>query len=636
MALLLALPTLRFPYLFDDYDFLNRILVFRASLLLPDPGIVFYRPISRELYFSFLQAISPGNALLGHVINAIALGVIVFLGSRVATRLAGVTVGLATGLLLASFGQWPVLVGWVSGCQDLFAIALALLAIDLELSGKTTGSLCAFVAAILSKETAIAVAPALLATRWLRVRGGKQTVIGILQISAILICWALIHPGVRLLLERGATAPQGSYIQVANSARLWASLRNLPVLLNLPLARPLSFPMRLLWIGAVALVPFLIGLRELRTLESRPEPGINADPQLSPRQLAVFGALLSIPPLLLTCFLTKLWPYYFCFPAVGLCIAAGGRLGSIRFPVAAAGLALFYSLGVWSRAASLEPGVLTEQALALTKALPQVERNFKRLVPSLPPGSVVYVTTMATGPGSVYAHIYRYQALRVWYREPTIETLRPSLRVLSSGPEFLFGINSKLNVFQIDLQSLRVRSAEGPVDRSEYRNVMRSHSIGLAGTGDLNRAVQVLSATEEPYTMDWLINRRIAAMLCLSRGEPAAAAALLRGLPGIPLGVAFNTVWKLLTIPTPGMALEEHALRAFDFSPADPVVIRKLLRVLLSLGYDDVSKRLAQRLLLLQPGDREATAALDKINSRATSTDLATPVPSVVGSPHAQ
>ena len=54
LALILVLPTFSFTYLFDDYDFLGRAQSFQLSQLTPDPGTLFYRPLSREIYFRVL------------------------------------------------------------------------------------------------------------------------------------------------------------------------------------------------------------------------------------------------------------------------------------------------------------------------------------------------------------------------------------------------------------------------------------------------------------------------------------------------------------------------------------------------------------------------------------------------------
>ena len=72
-AILLCLRSFAYPYLFDDFDFLERVQHFQLRLLIPDPALIFYRPVSRELYFGLLHLLSPDRAFLGHLINAALL-----------------------------------------------------------------------------------------------------------------------------------------------------------------------------------------------------------------------------------------------------------------------------------------------------------------------------------------------------------------------------------------------------------------------------------------------------------------------------------------------------------------------------------------------------------------------------------
>lgn len=112
IAMLLTLPRFNFAYLYDDYDFLGRTRLFHLSLLAPDRALMYYRPISREIFFALLNAVSPASPLVGHIANALLLGSAVALGARLSARLAGRRAGIISGLLLATFSQFPVLVAW--------------------------------------------------------------------------------------------------------------------------------------------------------------------------------------------------------------------------------------------------------------------------------------------------------------------------------------------------------------------------------------------------------------------------------------------------------------------------------------------------------------------------------------------
>ncbi len=97
-------------------------------MLLPSYDIMFYRPLSRELYFLILKTLGGANAFLGHLLNTVVLAAAACLLVLVASDLIGRRAGLLAGLGFATFGQIPFLVGFVSGMQALLAIALFLLA----------------------------------------------------------------------------------------------------------------------------------------------------------------------------------------------------------------------------------------------------------------------------------------------------------------------------------------------------------------------------------------------------------------------------------------------------------------------------------------------------------------------------
>src|SRR5262245_8133431 len=153
-AIILCAPGLRFAYVFDDYDFLGRAQLPSWSHLLPDPNDIFYRPLSREVYFGILEGLSPGNPLLGHLVNLLGVGIVVVLVVMLTARLAGERAGVVASLLAAGFSQWPVLVGWVCASQDLFAILLVLVALHAAFAGARVVAILLFAVAMLSKETA--------------------------------------------------------------------------------------------------------------------------------------------------------------------------------------------------------------------------------------------------------------------------------------------------------------------------------------------------------------------------------------------------------------------------------------------------------------------------------------------------
>jgi hypothetical protein len=136
IAIALAAPCFTFPFLWDDFDFLGRTLHLRAADLLPNSQTIFYRPLSRELYFGALNLLG-ASPLIGHVLNALGLGTVVLLLCLVVRQIAGARSGLLAGLIFSGLGTLPVLVGWISGIQDILAMNFLLAAILMELKGRT-------------------------------------------------------------------------------------------------------------------------------------------------------------------------------------------------------------------------------------------------------------------------------------------------------------------------------------------------------------------------------------------------------------------------------------------------------------------------------------------------------------------
>ena len=234
LTFLLVLPGFVYPYLFDDYSFLVRSLQFSPTLLLPDPSVVFYRPVSRELYFTLLQTLSPRGPLLGHAVNALALIASSLLMVQIGTRCAGPREGALAGLYFAAFGQIPLLVAWVSGAQDAFAILFTLGAMTLECRRRHRGALIAAAIAVLCKETAVAVLPILAFVHLVFRRGRGDSKWGALDYLILGVLWGAVHPGISHLAARGFHVAIDEYLGLGSSRWAAGFLRYLPLLANLP------------------------------------------------------------------------------------------------------------------------------------------------------------------------------------------------------------------------------------------------------------------------------------------------------------------------------------------------------------------------------------------------------------------
>lgn len=119
VAIILSLPVFRLPFMWDDFVFLEIARKFHASSLLPPPGSIFYRPLSREVYFGILTLLHRGGAMAAHLLNAAVLTATVLLLISVATKLGGRKAGVMSGLAFALLGIVPTFIAWTTTIQDL-------------------------------------------------------------------------------------------------------------------------------------------------------------------------------------------------------------------------------------------------------------------------------------------------------------------------------------------------------------------------------------------------------------------------------------------------------------------------------------------------------------------------------------
>jgi hypothetical protein len=275
------------------------------------------------------------------------------------------------------------------------------------------------------------------------------------------------------------------------------------------------------------------------------------------------------------------------------------------------------------RTMRLDPATPNEQGLdSVDRALRRTREAFLRVCPAMPAGATAYVSVGATGQQGVYVHLHELQALRVWYDDPTLVTRSPERRTGHGGPEFLFRVPADGSVIRVDLATHQVTSSEGEADEAEVLTVVRSYAIGLAGAGEADRAVRLLTGmpTTRPLDRNW--NERLAALLLLASGRAGEARSALRALPPLPEEIAYGVLFGTLSVRAPGLPLEEHAQEAFGFAPSDTTVLRAAIGDALRLGYDRLAPLLARRMLEFAPGDPESREIIDRLGRLQT-----TPVP---------
>ena len=626
-ALVLAISVFRFPFLWDDFDFLGRALSLRLSDLLPDPSIVFYRPLSREAYFWVITHLLNTSPLAAHILNAAAASGILALLIALVRKLAGPAAGLWAGLLFACSAVLPLEIAWASASQDLLCALFLLAALYLQLQGRILMSALTVAAALLSKETAVVAIPAILVIAALHPGRGKGEILRTLAAQGVVIIgWASIHPWTHVLLS-GSTVGPGSTKEYL--AFRWAEL--FPAV-----ARGAAMSLNLPWIGGSPewpghlVVPAIIVSAILVTVivrygQARPLQGVAVG---GPTRLAALvGSLVLGGSLILTSLLLGLWsPHYACIPVLGLSIGAAPLLARTPSPVRAVVLVAYLWLGIGLRGNPLEPIVPSEPNFQESAAaLQKVEMGFKALYPTLP-SSNVYVSVQARGKGGLYRQLFRFQPLRVWYHQPGIWVLDPNRRRPGPSKEYLFWIDSELAVYEIGLTDFAPRGPTTDISLPQYQKTLRGYSYGLASTGDVDRAVFILANMPQRSRELWAFDRRSAAMLLYAAGRAADAERVAGSAPTFAPARAEEAVVALLAEPVTGLDLDTAAMRAFGLDPGDSATVRSLMRQLDAKSFSLAAGRFASRLQSMQPGDQESEAVLERLR-KTQPRAITVPIP---------
>ncbi|MEK7317298.1 MAG: hypothetical protein AAB011_14045 [Candidatus Eisenbacteria bacterium] len=607
LTFVLVLPGFAYPYLFDDFDFLVRSLHFSPALLLPDPSVIFYRPVSRELYFTLLQVLSPGGPLLGHALNALSLIISSLLIVQIGTHFAGRREGALAGLYFAAFGQIPLLVAWVSGVQDALAIMFTLVAISSECRRRHLLALIAAALAVLCKETAVALLPALALTNILFRKGPGESRWRAFDYLILGVFWGAVHPGINHVASRELNGSGEEYLGLGSSRWAAGLFRYLPLLANLPSpGLAVTWPPGLTGIAVVAVVGGVVATRYL------PISGRNEGEVRPPRApFIAIASLLMLLPLAASSALVRNWaPYYMAFAAIGVALLLA--MLTARFPVRVllVLVPLYVVSGVHVRGMSVEPGVTTEQSLApAASALLRLEPQFRALAPTMRPGSQVLVANQYQGGASVHTHLYVAPMLQQWYRDSSIRVVRPELRATGFPAEYLFWLNRELNLFQVDLSTLQPRSVSKQASYGEYQGVLRAYSRGLVESGDLDGGVRLLLGMPvRSETIRW-VDRRVAASYLFAFNRVEEGRELIRGAPSLSPTAATEIVTELLSQPTRTPRYDSGSFLAFDLDYDEPDAVRGVMHRL-AVNQIQAAPRLALRLLTLRPGDMDAQSVI--------------------------
>jgi len=617
LSLLLAIPCFRFTLLFDDFDFLARGRHFTVSQLLPDPGSTFYRPLSRELYFALLSRLDAAHYSLGHAINAAVIALTVLLMVRFASRLAGDRAGLHAGLFLALLAPVPFLVGWISGIQDVLALAFLMAAFNCRLSGRDRWAIAFSALALLSKETSICLFPAIAAMPSVLDRDHARTKRSLAAYLALALAWAGVNPRVLSLIAHGAATGSGGYVGLDNPGGLENLRRMAFATMNVPeridaIQRTPDLERILPVALAVLLVALWAGYRKVRH-----EPGTRDSRRTRtsrpPSRVILLGVLMAAVPALATALSVKHWaPYYACIPALGVSLVAALALSRLGVRVAAALVVLFLAMGVLCRESDDGGrfGQCERAWSAFSSDMTAVERGMKSLHPTLPSGAAIYVSIHLPIDRRIHSNLLHYQAPRTWFGRPDIE-VRPAGRFdPGAGPAVIFWISPSCEVFEIAYPSLQVRARQRPA-YDDYQRAVRLLALGVFRAGDVERASAMILNMDEPDPATRSFDRRLAGAFCLAAGKNREAACALRGLPPADRLEALHDLVALLGPAGSRENLGPAALQAFGVPVDDPEIWRCLMHAFLSAREIEPAWRMARQVRALLPNDMEAGQVID-------------------------
>ena len=606
LALVLSLPGFNRPFLFDDFDFLGRVQEFHLWKLLPDPGVIFWRPISRELFFRLVYSLGDAGPIAGHVLNVLFLAIACLLLFRIGSYLGGFRTGFFASLIFSTFSQLPLLTSWLSGSQDLLAIVFILLAIDLRLNERLWPAAAAITLALLSKETAFAFIPLLIAQDRLLQRRPYRILYGTNLYGSIALAWAAFHPGIRALFVGGLGRTPEGYVGFDIPDRLASVFKSLVTLLNLPISglrTPLSGLPWLAFLAALAvLLAVWVCLRDARGQAT-------ASPAASTARSSIaMGAAMCLLPFVMTHAIVRGWAaYYSCIPFLGIALAVGAYVVRLSLPRALAVVTVLLCLGFWSRNLVLDSRLPCERNMRPAAiALRKVESGFKDLYRSVPPQTDLLVSVQSVGAASVYLHLYRFQALRIWYRDPTLMTHRPDFPISGERPRLLFWVAPDFRVSEISLETFKNRPIGNEIAFQQYKKTLRYYARGLAAGGDVVRAAIILLKIPETDPVLRGIDLRVAAMFFIYKGRNRDAQMLLERVPPLPLEARVAGIGAVLTFSPSELVLDDAALISFEIARSDLNSLLALGRRFATDDRSDLAARFGDRVLQLDPTNAEA------------------------------
>ncbi|HEY6554844.1 MAG TPA: hypothetical protein VI669_15930, partial [Vicinamibacteria bacterium] len=212
--------------------------------------------------------------------------------------------------------------------------------------------------------------------------------------------------------------------------------------------------------------------------------------------------------------------------------------------------------------------------------------------------------------GTAYAHLFRFQVLRLWYRNLHIDALHPEMRRPKPPQEYLLFVADDQTVYRIDPVTIRLQASKPDPPPFPANSVLRAYAQGLALSGDLDRALALLLSLREENPFVANLNRRLAASYLLAAGRTPEARSLLASLQVFTRTDAIEVASGVLANPS-RQDLDRPTMIAMGIDPNDPTALRTIMRGLMKNGSSFSATRFARALLAQLPADAEARAVLE-------------------------
>lgn len=635
-------------FLSDDFAFLEQAAArpLAAALASPAGPGGYLRPLSRAIYFGTLGPLAGGHPAVFHLVN-LALFLVALL--LLADLLLALLPAPAAAAGLAYFALLPlqrVVLVWISCAQDLLALALALGAFALHRRGRRGGAALTFLAAVASKESALALPFAALAwDRLIERRAWRSALARTGPLFAIAAGWGALALRVADRTP-GPQAPRldaaGFVAGLAHGIQSLAGLEN-PAGLVRALGSAAPSPIAFALLVAAGFVATGGG--------GRGSGGSHSPASAGGRVLAFAGVWIAAFALV-TGPVAAVWSgYFYTLAAIGGALLVGliaRRIERWGWALLMAALLWWHAAGsagapreawsggapapgLWNWTSRVTAGYL-ERAAQLSA---RISDDLRRLDPAPPSGSRLFFATLPPNAGFQMGNGALVRAL---YRDPTLESYfysqfsestadaRPCRFFYWDGRE-LRGLYANVPdpLFQVGCDLLLLDQNEGAAHAFRQaiarggRPVDNLYWLGWAELWSGRRPAAEAAwarAGVKDDSLSWLLAVKTARLELVTVHDTLAARRLLSDAiwKGIGLPQAHGMLGELLLARQPKYGMLELKVTC-SLNPDDYLARRSLVDALVQARLDDAARRQLAELVARRPEMRD-----DAIVTRARAT----------------